>query len=76
MDKEVLTVEFLPSYNQYRLWNSEYEMWFKEFSKLVETCKDNQEDFRYVTYGSINLTAAFKAHGVVLEYVGESKCTK
>ena len=72
MYKEVLTVEYLPAYTQYRLWNSEFEGWFPDVASLISVCKDNQDDFRYVTYGTPELIADFEAHGVVLETVGKS----
>jgi len=66
----ILTVEYLPLYKKYRLWNSAYEEWFTNKKELIKVCEINQFRFDYVTYGTERLIKDFAKRGIILSKVG------
>lgn len=69
--KDVLTVEYLPYYKKYRLWNSAYEDWFTNKKELIRVCKAHQSHCEYYTYGTQRLIEDFAKRGVVLNDSGK-----
>ena len=50
--KETLTVEWLPSYNKYRVWNTWTEDWFNTWEEFVKCVNENKllEQYNFVSY--------------------------
>ena len=65
-----LTVEYLPAYKKYRLWDSNHEDWFTNKKELIKLCKRGQSVFKYVTYGTNRLIKDFAKQGVKLSKAG------
>ena len=66
IEKQVLTVEWLPSYNKYRVWNSDYEDWYDDRKTLIDVCKEVQGQFIFTTYGTHDLIVDFETNGLYL----------
>ena len=65
--KETLTIEYLPAFKMYRVWNYYYEGYFETRRSLIGTCLEIKEDFNFVTYGTTCLIKQFKKNGLILE---------
>lgn len=50
MNKETLTVEWLPYYRRWRFWNSCVEGWYKNFDDFLKAVKDNALTVHYNFY--------------------------
>ena len=50
--KVTLTVEWLPAYNQYRVWNTWVEGWFDTWEQFEKHVKDNEllDIYDFVSY--------------------------
>lgn len=51
-NKETLTVEYLPAYDKYRVWNTWTEEWFTTWELFVKCVKENNllNHFNFVSY--------------------------
>ena len=50
MSKETLTVEWLPRFKKWRVWNSWIEGWYKNFDEFVKAVNDNALTVHYNFY--------------------------
>ena len=52
--KETLTVEWLPAYNKYRVWNTWAESWFNTWEEFSKCVRENKllEQYNFVSYNT------------------------
>lgn len=50
MSKETLTVEWLPHFKKWRVWNSWIEEWYKTFDEFLQDVDDNDLTVQYNFY--------------------------
>jgi len=52
--KETLTVEWLPAYNKYRVWNTWAEIWFNTWEEFSKYVRENKllEQYNFVSYNT------------------------
>ena len=66
--KETLTVEWLPTYNKYRLWNTWIEDWYKTKEELLNALSQVFSLYDFVTYGTPELVKDFENIGLELTF--------
>jgi hypothetical protein len=68
IEKETLTVEWLPAYNKYRVWNTWTECWYKTKEELLNALSQVFVLYDFVTYGTPELVKDFENIGLELTF--------